>query len=397
MRSKSKLNRFSVDPALAEWIRDIRRYIHAHPEISYKEKNTAAYIQQKLKEKGIVSNGQIAETGVVATLPSRVSDLQGVALRADMDALPVVEETGLGFASKNHGVMHACGHDGHVAMLLGAAALLSTTELSAPVRLLFQPAEEKGNGAVKMIEGNVLENIGAVFAGHIDTHFPIGTITVDEGIICAYADSFCIRVKGRSGHAARPHEAVDSVVAASNLVLSAQTLVSREVNPNRSAVLSFATFQAGTVQNVIAQEAVLSGTVRCSHGETRKRIIAGLERVVRSIAEMHGVETSISFYDSIPAVENQAEVAAFARKAAKITGGVDTVTSQGASSLGAEDFAYYQEKVQGCMVRFGASLNGTTGAAHSRTFNFDEKVLAIGASWYANVACGWLAGRSGGE
>ncbi len=395
MNAEFTTNRFLVDQELLEWIRNIRRYIHAHPEIGYQEKITAAYIQEKLEEKGIASTGGIAGTGVVATLSSRSSNLPGVALRADMDGLPVAEETGLSFTSKNQGVMHACGHDGHVAMLLGAAALLAKKELPAPVKLLFQPAEEKGNGALNMTKEHVLDNVEAIFAGHIDTHYSTGTMTVDEGIICAYTDPFKISVKGRSGHAARPHEAIDTVIAASNLVMSAQSLISREVDPNRSGVITFATMQAGTAQNIIAQDAMITGTVRCSHEETRKTVIAGLKRIVKAIADMHRVDTSITFHDSIPAVNNDVMAARLARDAAGSTSGVLKVISQGAASLGGEDFAFYQKEVQGCMVRFGASLNGTAGVAHSRTFNFDEEVLPIGASWYANVAVEWLENQYG--
>ncbi len=379
----------AVDDRLFEWMRNIRRHLHQNPEISYKEKKTAAFIQEKLFELEIGSRGGSGGTGVIAELGDQKKSLPKVGLRADMDALPIHEETGLKFSSNNQGVMHACGHDGHVAMLLGAAALLKREELEGVVKFIFQPAEECGSGATKIINEGILDDVDAIFAGHIDTHFPTGTITIDEGIICAYADPFTIQIKGKSGHAARPHEATDAIVAASGLVTALQTLVSREVDPNRSAVVTVATFQSGTVHNVIAQEAFLKGTVRTTHTETRKLTMAGLERIVSSIAQMYCVETTLSFIDGIPAVINTSEATEVARIAASIAPQGQRVISQGFPSLGAEDFSFYQQIVKGCMVRFGASLGAKAGPAHSTTYDFDENVLRVGAAWLAKVALQW--------
>lgn len=397
MHNNSHISALSVDPELKKWIRDIRRHLHNNPELSFEEHETAAFIQKKLAELNIESTGSIAKTGVVATLPGNTADGHTVALRADMDALPISEETGLVYGSKNPGVMHACGHDGHVAMLLGAAALLRRQLLPGAVKLLFQPAEEYGNGAMHMMAADVLENVEAIFAGHIDTHIPLGTITVDEGIVCAWADPFHISLRGRSGHAARPHEAVDTVVAAANLVLSAQTLISRGVDPNRSAVVSIGHVQAGTAQNIIAQDALLRGTVRSTHKQTRMNMLEGLSRMVESIGLMHGVEANLDFHNCIPAVENNPVAAEVARAAAVQIEAVTTVTSQGAPSLGAEDFAFYLQKVPGCMVRFGAALEREgIGVSHSGRFDFNEDVLSVGASWYANVAWQWLRKNTSG-
>ncbi len=386
---------FPVSPKLREWILDIRRHIHAHPELSFEEFETAKYIQGKLREHGIVNEGGIAGTGVAAYLPGPPERRQSVALRADMDALPVIEETDLPFASENHGIMHACGHDGHVAMLLGAAALLAEKKLPGPVKLLFQPAEENGNGAQRCIEAGILEDVEAIFSGHIDTHHPLGTITADEGIICAWADSFIIRLRGKSGHAARPHEAVDPVVAAANLVLAVQTLISRGVDPNKAAVITIGCLQAGCAQNIIARDALLKGTIRSTHSRTRETAMEGLLRVTESIGHMYQVEVSLDFNDGIPAVVNDSRSVEIARVAASRTEGVLAAISQGDASLGAEDFACYQQKIPGCMVRFGASGRKKAGVAHNGSFDFDEDVLAIGASWYANAAWHWLSCRYG--
>ena len=233
-----------VNGALLEWMREIRRTLHQYPELSFKEHSTSTFIQQKLIELSIPFKNGFGGTGVVATLGKPLEESSSltplhVGLRADMDALPVEENNPVCYASKIPGVMHACGHDGHVAMLLGAAYLLKDSALQGQVSCIFQPAEEHGNGAEKIIEEGALEcGIQAIFAGHIDTHFPTGQITVDEGVICSFADPFSIALTGRSGHAARPHEAKDTVVAGAYLVTALQTLVSRETDPNQSAVLS---------------------------------------------------------------------------------------------------------------------------------------------------------------
>jgi amidohydrolase len=389
MQSNTPVPVFSVGADLKNWLIDIRRHIHSNPELSFQEYETAAFVQQKLNEIGIVSEAIAETTGVSASLSGEKVG-KAVALRADMDALPITEETDLEFRSKNIGVMHACGHDGHVAMLLGAAALLRSRELPGMVKLIFQPAEEYGNGALHLVDSGILDDVEAVFAGHIDTHLPVGTMTVDEGIVCAWADPFQIHLHGRSGHAARPHEAVDTVVAAANLIVAVQTIVSRGVDPNRSAVISIGTVHAGTAQNIIAQDALLKGTVRSTHCKTRKTTLEKLKRVVDSICIMHGVEATLDFHNCIPAVDNTRDTAENAGKAAHLVEEVSSVISQGASSLGAEDFAFYQQKVPGCMVRFGASLGARAGVSHSGTFDFDEDVLAIGASWYATAAWLWL-------
>ncbi len=382
---------FEVSPHLEDWMRNIRRHLHAHPELSFKEEKTAAYIQEKLQEIGISSQGNIANTGVVANIAGNAGKGPVVALRADMDALPVLEETGLSFSSKYDGIMHACGHDGHVAMLLGGAALLKEKDFPGEVKLIFQPAEEHGNGALHVVNAGVLHDVGAIYAGHVDTHYPVGIVTIDEGIVCAWADPFRITLRGRSGHAARPHEAVDTVVAAANLIVSLQTLISRGVDPNRSAVVTIGSIQAGTAQNIIAQEAVLMGTVRSTHEQTRENTLEGLRRVVESTAKMHGVEAVLDFHDAIPAVQNDKLAVETSRVAAAKVRGITAARSQGAPSLGAEDFAFYQQHIPGCIVRFGAALDNGAGVSHSRTFDFNEDVLAVGASWYAAVAYQWLS------
>ncbi|MDW7773696.1 MAG: M20 family metallopeptidase [Desulfobulbaceae bacterium] len=371
-------------------MRDIRRTLHQHPELAYREKQTAAFIEQQLAQLEIPCRTGIGGTGIIAEIGIRSaleSNTPCVALRADMDAIPLNEESGLPYASGHQGVMHACGHDGHMAMLLGAAALLKKERLPGRVRLIFQPAEESGNGAEKMIQAGALEEVGMIFAGHIDIHYPVGRITVDAGLICSYTDPFTIHIHGRGGHAAWPHEAVDSVVIASNLIMNMQTLVSREINPVFPAVVTVGRLEAGTVHNVIAEHAIIHGTVRSTHPETRKRLLSALKRIINGAASMSGAEIDLQLLAGVPAVINDREAAALARHAVVEVSGEEGVISQGPPSMGGEDFAFYLNKVPGCLVRFGARIeNSEFGLAHSSRFNFNEDVFGPGASWLARVA-----------
>ncbi len=379
---------YKADNALQKMMQAIRRSLHLHPELAYQEQQTSALIQQELDRLNIPYRAGLAETGIRAELGTDSSPCIG--LRADMDGLPIAEETGLAFASQQPGIMHACGHDGHVAMLLGAAAMLKEHESELPgrVALLFQPAEESGNGAAAMIRDNALAGVDMIFSGHIDTHFPVGQLTVDEGVICSYTDPFAITIHGRGGHAAKPHEAVDAVVIGSNLVMNLQTLISRRIDPTHAAVVTVGRFAAGTVHNVIAEKAVLEGTIRSTHPDTRERVLSGLQQLIHGAGEMYDVKIEVEFHAPMPAVFNDPRAALIARQAAVAVVGEDRVLSQGTPSLGGEDFSFYQQEIPGCMIRFGAEKNGA-GSAHSCRFDFDEDVLSCGAEWLVAVAlCG---------
>lgn len=388
---------FQVDRDLMEWMRNIRRTLHQYPELSFQEHQTSKFIQEKLREVALTYKAGWGTTGVLATLEkgdstnSKGIKRAHVGLRADMDALPVEETSGASYASQTFGIMHACGHDGHVAMLLGAAVLLKRSDFDGKVTFIFQPAEEHGNGADKIIkEGALSDGIEAVFAGHIDTHFATGAITVDEGVICSFADPFSITLSGQSGHAARPHEARDPIVAGAYLVTALQTLISREVDPNQAAVLTVGKFQAGKAHNIIAEQAIIEGTIRTSKQEVRTRVVEGVTRMVKTLADQFSVRAEIQFHDCLPAVINPRAATDVARLAAIATVGVQNVVSQGRPSLGGEDFSFYQQVVEGCLVRFGANSLTDNSPAHSGTFDFDEEVLGIGAKWLAEVALGWL-------
>jgi len=380
---------FSPDISIVDRMVQIRRTLHQYPELAYEEKETSSLIMAELNKLSIAFKSGIAKTGIIAVIePAKNSARKTcVALRADMDALPVQEETGLPFSSKNKGVMHACGHDGHMAMLLGAASILKRMELPGKVVLIFQPAEEAGNGAAKIVEQGGLEGVQMVFGGHIDTHYQVGFMTIDPGLVCSYVDPFIIKIHGRGGHAARPHEAVDSIVIASNLIMNMQTLISRRIDPNHASVVTVGKIVAGTVNNVIAEQAILEGTVRSSHSNTRERILNCLRRFVQGASDMYDAQIELNFLDGLPAVENDVKATLIAHESALYVVGKEGVISQGSPSLGGEDFSFYQQRIPGCLIRYGAALDSDkVGPAHSGRFDFDEKVLTLGAEWLARVA-----------
>ncbi len=362
----------------------IRREIHMRPELGYQEENTAAIITEELKRLGIKTTTGIGKTGVVG----QINDTGPVvALRADMDALAIQEETGLEFASKTDGVMHACGHDGHVAMLLGVASLLKETLKTGSVLLVFQPAEEGGGGAKKIMDSRLLDKAKAIFACHLDRHYKAGKLVVQPGPISAFTDRFDISIRGKGGHAAQPHDAVDAIVVASLIVMSLQTIVSREVNPLYPSIVSVGRIEGGSVPNAVAETAKLSGTIRTTETHVREQIISGITRIVDAAGILHNADVSVDFTMGYPSVINTLEESEIARAAVKnIIGDKALVDSQFAS-MGGEDFSYYLEKIPGCLVRLGAQKDGLEGIpAHSSTFDFDEEALSIGAAFMAEAA-----------
>jgi amidohydrolase len=365
----------------------IRRDLHRNPELSWQEHRTAVQICRFLDELGIAYRRDVAGTGIVADLPGAGSGPR-IALRADTDALPVLEETGVPFASQNPGVMHACGHDAHTTMLLGAAALLAADpELPAPVRLIFQPAEELGSGAEGMIREGVLDDVAMIFGGHVDRHFRVGSIAVTDGPVNASTDSFMIQITGRGGHAARPHETIDAVVVGSLMVMALQTIVSREMNPLSPSVVTVGRFDAGTANNVIAGQAVLEGSIRAQDPTVRAALHRSVERIAHSIGQLHGAAVEFSVGQGTPPLVNPVDSTAIARRAAAVAVGLERVTRMELPSMGGEDFSFYLERIPGCYVRFGTAREGVEQfPAHSSKFNIDEEALAVGAAFFHAVA-----------
>ncbi|MBI2568544.1 MAG: amidohydrolase [Candidatus Schekmanbacteria bacterium] len=376
-----------VDPRLLAHLIAIRRDLHEHPELSWHERRTSERVRAELQELGIVCRAAGDQPGVIAELPG-TQELPYIALRADLDALPVCEQTDLPFRSANEGVMHACGHDGHTAMLLGAAAILSRRgPLRAPVRLIFQPAEEDSGGADSMIALGALRDVAYIFGGHVDRFHEPGTIVVAAGTVNASSDEFRIVVRGRGGHAARPHEGIDAIVAASSVVVSAQSLVARGVDPGQTAVVSIGQFAAGTAPNVIADTATLAGTVRTRDAGVRAQVKEALVRLVTGICRAHGAESEVTFVSGTPPLVNHPDGVALARAAAADATGAAALQQMAAVNMGAEDFACYLDHVPGCYVRFGAQVSGRPSfPAHSARFDFDERALAIGAAFFYHAA-----------
>jgi len=370
----------------------LRRLLHRYPELSGQETNTSAVIADFLQSLGIQFRANVAGAGIVADIPGAAGG-PCVVLRADMDALPIQEETGLEFASVHDGVMHACGHDGHTAMLLGAAALLSNDkDLPAPVRLIFQPAEEKGTGAQAMIQAGALDGAGMIFGGHLDRHYQPGAIVVSEGAVNASSDNFTIEIVGQGAHGARPHESIDAVVVGSLMIMALQTIVSREVDPARPSVVSVGQFHAGTAPNVIAGQAKLAGTVRAQDPAVRRQLLSSIRRIAESIAQLHGAKMQVSVKEGTPPLINQPDMADLARRAAIQAVGEANVLPLKTANMGAEDFSYYLEQIPGAYVRFGGQVPGKEGfPAHSSKFDFDETALGVGAAYYREVAK--IAGR----
>ena len=376
-----------IAPELYDRLVALRRDLHRYPELSRQEARTAAVISRFLHDLGIHHRTNIAGHGVVADIPGD-SGVPFVVLRADTDALPIQEETGLEFASVHNGVMHACGHDGHTTMLLGAAALLSQEkDLPAPVRLIFQPAEEKGTGAIAMIKEGVLEGAGLIFGGHLDRHYRPGTIVVSEGPVNASSDNFAIEIIGQGAHGARPHESIDAVVVGSLMIMALQTIVSREIDPARPSVVSVGQFHAGTAPNVIAGQAKLEGTVRAQDPVVRRQLLSSVRRIAESIAQLHGAKIHVVVMEGTPPLVNLPETASLARRAAVEAVGEANVLPLKTANMGAEDFSYYLERIPGAYVRFGSQVPGREGyPAHSSKFDFDEEALAVGAAYYRAIA-----------
>ncbi len=384
-----------VDEAVFQRMVELRRTFHRHPELAFEEVETARTIMAELERLDIPYRYDGPGSAVIGRLERGRGPT--VALRAEMDALPGAESTDLPFASTIEGRMHACGHDAHMAMVLGAAALLRADPPPGNVLLVFQPAEEKGGGARVVLRSGVLAGVAAIFAGHVTHHYRVGEIMVAEGVITAQSDRFHIQVRGRGGHGARPHEAVDAVVVAGLLVTALQTLVSREVNPVYPTVVTVGRLSAGSAPNVIAEEAVLEGTIRTTRAEVRRHVHEGIRRMCRALAELHNAEIEVHITEGYPPVVNTAREARIAHRAAARVVGEAGLMAMDHPSMGSEDFSYYLHEIPGCYVRFGARVDEDTYVPlHSPAFDIDEAVLRVGAAFFHQVAHEALADYGGG-
>ncbi len=370
---------------------DMRREFHMYPEIGWQEEKTSGRIKEELDKMGIPYI-PIAETGVIATIEGK-KDGKTVALRADMDALEVEELNDVDYKSRNKGISHACGHDGHMAMLLGAGKVLSEikSNLNGTVKLIFQPAEEALNGAAKIIKDGGLDGVDNIFGIHLLGLLPIGSVSVGTGPRLSSADHFRVNVTGKGGHGGMPDQGVDTIVAASAIVMNLQSIASREISPIEPIVISVGKFNAGTRFNVIAGSARLEGTTRCFNDELGKRLPDIMERIITNTAKTFRAEAKLEYIKGVPPTVNEAASAGRAEKMITNIYGKDALHEL-PPVTGAEDFSYYLAKVPGVFIMLGAmnEEKGSCQGQHHERFNIDEDALEIGTVLHVQYALDFL-------
>ena len=380
-----------LQPDIQAWRQDI----HAHPELLYDVHRTAAFVAERLREFGCdeVATG-LGRTGVVGVIkgrrPAGKSDIRVIGLRADMDALPIEEATHVAYASRTPGKMHACGHDGHTAMLLGAARYLAETRnFAGDAVVIFQPAEEGGAGALAMIEDGLMDRFGIdqVYGMHNGPGIPIGAFAIRSGPIMASTDSIDILIEGLGGHAARPHKCIDSVLVGAQLITALQSIVSRSVNPLDSAVISMCEFHAGVARNVIPQTAILRGTVRTLTVEVRELVEKRVREVVAGVAQITGAKIDLVYERGYPVTVNHAAQTDVATRVAKEIAG-DANVHETHPFMGAEDFAYMLESRPGALIFCG---NGDSAGLHHPAYNFDDNAIVFGTSYWIRLVENTLA------
>jgi amidohydrolase len=382
-----------VTQALAAHVTELRRAIHRRPELGFEENETAALIERELDSLEI-AHRRVAKTGVVGRIDGAASG-PAVALRADMDALPILERTGLPFASEIDGKMHACGHDAHTAMLLGAAAELQAhkDQLAGSVVLLFQPAEEGPGGALPMIAEGALDDpaVEAIAMLHVDSRLDVGTIGIVPGPVNASADELYVNVRGVGGHGAYPHSAVDAIPAAAAIVLALQNVVARETDPLASAVVTIGTLSGGYRNNIIADEVKMSGTLRAHDPAVRDALEARVRRIVAGVAAAYNVAADVQVVRGYPPVVNDEPLAQ--RFAAYVRANSEVRVARPQPTMGGEDFAYFAQRVPGLLIRLGVRSEsaGAVHPAHSALFRIDEAALPVGVTTLALFARSFVA------
>ena len=366
---------------MAEW----RRHLHQYPELGRECYKTAEYVTERLKEFGITEiHSGYASSGLVAIIEGKEPG-RTIGLRADMDALPIKENTGLSYSSKNEGVMHACGHDGHTAMLLGAARYLAETRnFSGRVALIFQPDEEATGGAKAMVEEGIIEQflIDEVYALHNIPGHDVGVMYTRSGPIMAGADSFSVEIKGKGGHAAYPHEVKDPIVAALSIAQAFQTIVSRNNIPSDDLVISITQVHSGTTDNVIPEIAYLNGTVRTFDLSVQEMVIERMEKIISGFAMSFEVDAKLNYEKGYPPTINHDDATNFAIEVAKDVCGSDQVLTSVGKEMGAEDFSYMLEKRPGAYLFLGI---GEGAGLHNPNYDFNDAAAPVGASFFARL------------
>jgi hippurate hydrolase len=364
-----------------------RRHLHETPELLYDVFETSKFVAEKLRSFGcdIVETG-IGKTGVVGIIRGRHGDGPTIGFRADMDALPIMETSGKPWASKVPGKAHSCGHDGHTAMLLGAAQYLSETRnFKGSVAVIFQPAEEGGAGALAMLNDGMMAKFGIteVYGMHNEPGIPVGNFAIRKGSVMAAADSFEIKITGRGSHAAAPHLSIDPVLTSAHVIIALQSIVSRQMDPLKSLVVTVATTHGGTAVNVIPGDVTLTGTVRTLLPETRDFAQKRLTEIAQATAQVHGATAEVIYRRGYPVTFNHENETDFAVGVASAVAGSNAVNSNAAPHMGAEDFSYMLEARPGAFIFLG---NGDTAGLHNAAYDFNDEALPYGISYWVGLA-----------
>jgi amidohydrolase len=378
-----------IAETLAPRLIEIRRHIHAHPELSGQEYQTAAYVAGVLSSCGIQVQEAVGKTGVVGNLQGNQSDRRLLALRTDMDALPIQERTNLEFASRKPGIMHACGHDVHTTVGLGVAMVLSqlTHELPGNIRFLFQPAEEIAQGASWMIRDGAMRDVNAIFGIHVFPSIQARCVGIRYGALTAAADDLEIFIQGESGHGARPHEAIDAIWIASQIVTTLQQAISRTQNPLRPIVLTIGQISGGRAPNVIADRVRMAGTVRSLHPETHANLPQWIEGIVANVCNAYNAKYEMNYRRGVPSVQNDLLLTQILESASREAWGSDRVLILAEPSLGAEDFSLYLEHAPGSMFRLGVGTPEKINyPLHHPEFSIDESSILTGVVTLAYAA-----------
>ncbi|MDQ8151359.1 MAG: M20 family metallopeptidase, partial [Gemmatimonadota bacterium] len=340
-------------PAERERIVALRRALHAAPELSWQEHGTQRTLRAALEASGITEIQSVAETGLIATIPGGTRGGTTVAIRGDIDALPIHEETGLPFASQHPGVMHACGHDMHAAWTVAAGILLARDPTVGAVKLVLQPAEEVGEGAARILASGALDDVRMIFGGHVDWRFRVGEVVATAGPLAASTDTFTIVFRGRGGHGARPQDAIDPIVGLSAFVMAVQTLVSRRLDPGLPGVVTVGAVEAGRAANVIPEQARATGTIRATTPGARTLLCDGVRTLAISVAATHGLRAEVTVSEGTPPLMNTDAAAGIAQEATRARLGAPALRTLATANMGGEDFAFYTERMEGCFLRIG--------------------------------------------
>ena len=393
---QSDLLKSDIDELLPDLIA-MRRDLHEHPELAFEEERTSGIVARRLRTLGLEVQTGIAKTGVVGLLRGGASKpgAKNIAIRADMDALPIHEMNDINYRSTVDGKMHACGHDGHISILLAVADLLNKRreELTGNVKFVFQPAEENIGGAEPMIKEGAMQDVDGIIGLHLMSDYPLGRVGVRTGPVFASADRFILKIKGKGGHAAMPETTVDPIVISAHIVTALQTLISRETSPFRPAVITIGLIQAGTAFNIIPESAEMHGTMRAYSAEHRSKLVHRISEIAQGIATAMGGSCEVKVIDGCPPCVNDATITEIVREAAITTVGEKEVdTSEDVMTSGSDDMAYFLEAVPGCYFIVGTENEekGINYPHHHPRFNIDEDALPIGVEVLTRAAIDFL-------